>query len=49
MNKYFTRKEAIEDIIEVLENGYSGYYFDLHNKVFDTDYYIIGTAEAKKP
>jgi hypothetical protein len=40
--------EAIEDIIETLENYYSGYYCDLHNEVFNTDYYIIGTHEAKE-
>ena len=39
--------EAIEAIIEALENGYEGYYCDLHNEVFNTDYYIIGTYEAK--
>lgn len=42
------KKEAFEAIIENLENGYSGYYCDLHNEVFNTDYYIIGTYEAKK-
>ena len=46
--KCFTREEAINDIIERLENGYSGYYCDLHNEVFNTDYYIIGTYEAKE-
>lgn len=42
------KKEAVEDIIEELENGYSGYYCDLHNEVFNTDYYIIGTYAAKE-
>lgn len=42
------KKEAIEAIIEALEDGYSGYYCDLHNEVFNTDYYIIGTYEAKE-
>ena len=42
------KEEAIEAIIEALENGYSGYYCDLHNEVFNTDYYIIGTYEAKE-
>lgn len=42
------KKEAIESIIEIIEDGYSGYYCDLHNEVFNTDYYIIGTYEAKK-
>ena len=40
--------KAIEDIIEALENGYDGYYCDLHNEVFNTDYYIIGTYQAKE-
>ena len=42
------KKEAINDIIEALEGGYSGYYCELHNEVFNTDYYIIGTYEAKE-
>ena len=42
------KEEAIEAIIEALEDGYSGYYCDLHNEVFNTDYYIIGTYEAKE-
>lgn len=42
------REEAIEAIIETLENGYSDYYCDLHNEVFNTDYYIIGTYRAKE-
>ncbi len=42
------KEEAIEAIIEALEDGYSGYYCDLHNEVFNTDYYIIGTYQAKE-
>jgi hypothetical protein len=42
------KQEAIEAIIEALENGYDGYYSDLHNEVFNTDYYIIGTYLAKE-
>ena len=42
------KREAINDIIEALENGYDGYYCDLHNEVFNTDYYIIGTYKAKE-
>ena len=41
------KQEAIADIIERLED-YNGYYCDLHNYVFNTDYYIIGTYQAKK-
>ncbi len=42
------REEARGAIIEALENGYSGHYCDLHNEVFNTDYYIIGTYRAKE-
>ena len=41
------REEARAAIIEALQDGYSGYYCDLHNEVFNTDYYIVGTARAK--
>ena len=41
------RQEAINDIIECLENGYNDYYCDLHNEVFNTDYYVYGTRKAK--
>lgn len=39
--------EAIENIMERLED-YSGYYCDLHDVVFNRDYYIIGTYLAKE-
>ena len=42
------KAEAVESIIDILEGGYSGYYCDLHNEVFNTDYYIIGTGLAKE-
>jgi len=42
------REEAKAAIIEALENGYNGYYCDLHHEIFNMDYYIIGTYEAKK-
>lgn len=42
------KREAIEAIMETLECGYYGYYCDLHNKVFNEDWYIIGTAKAKE-
>ena len=42
------REEAREAIIEALRDGYEGYYCDLHNEVFNTDYYIIGTWQAKQ-
>ena len=42
------REEARAAIIEALEDGYTGYYCDLHNEVFNTDYYIIGAYRAKE-
>ncbi len=42
------RAQAREAIIEALKEGYDGYYCDLHNEVFNTDYYIIGTYKAKE-
>ena len=42
------REQARQDIIERLQDGFSGYYADLHNEVFNTDYYIIGTHQAKE-
>ena len=42
------REEAREAIIEALRDGYSGYYCDLHNEVFNTGYYIIGIYKAKE-
>ncbi len=42
------KEQAIADIIEALENGYSGYYCDLHNEVFNTDWYVIGRHYAKE-
>ena len=40
------KKDALNGIIETLEY-YSGEYCDLHNEVFNTDYYIIGDCSAK--
>jgi len=42
------REEARAAIIEALKNGYIGYYADLHDHVFNSDYYIIRTSEAKE-
>ena len=44
---YDMKVDAVNAIIDCLENGYDGYYCDLHNEVFNKDYYVIGTAEAK--
>ena len=40
------KKDAIFDIINCLGDGYSGYYSELHNEVFNTDYYVIGYRNA---
>ena len=45
---YFTEIEALETILEFLENDYDGYYEDLHNEIFNSDYYILGTYQAKQ-
>lgn len=42
------REEARAAIIEALKNNYTGYYCDLHDEVFNTNYYIIGTYRAKE-
>ena len=46
--QYFTTTEALEDILDVLESGYDGSMEDLHHEVFNTDYYITGTYQAKQ-
>lgn len=40
-------KDALNDIIDTLENGYTGWYTDLHNEVFNTEYYVNDTETAK--
>ncbi len=42
------REEARAAIIEALKDGYIGYYADLHDHVFNSDYYIIRTNEAEE-
>ena len=44
----FSKQEMIEDILEFLENTGGVYGCDLHSEVFNTDYYIIGTTQAKE-
>ena len=41
------KAEALENIKECLQDGYNGTYSELHNEVFNTDYYVIGTALAR--
>lgn len=45
--QYFTTEEMAADLIAVLED-FTGYYCDLHNETFNTDYYIISSYEAEK-
>jgi len=42
------REEARAAIIEALQDGFDGYYSELHHEVFNTNYYIIGTYKAKE-
>ena len=44
---YDMKVDAVNAIIDCLEAGYDGCYCDLHSEVFNTDYYVTGTAEAK--
>ena len=44
---YEMKVDAVNAIIDCLECGYDSYYCDLFNEVFNTDYYVTGTAEAK--
>ena len=46
MTREELKKEAIFDIINCLGDGYSGYYSELHDEVFNTDYYVIYRNEA---
>ena len=45
--RYDMKVDAVNAIIDCLECGYDGHYCDLHNEVFNKDYYVTGTAEAK--
>ena len=45
--RYDMKVDAVNAIIDCLKCGYDGYYCDLHNEVFNKDYYVTGTAEAK--
>jgi hypothetical protein len=41
------KSDAVDALIEMLD-GYTGYYDDLHNEVFNMDYYMVYTSDAKK-
>ena len=45
--RYDMKVDAVNAIIDCLECGYDGYYCDLFNEVFNMDYYVTGTTEAK--
>ena len=45
--RYDMKVDAVNAIIDCLECGYDGYYCDLFNEVFNMDYYVTETAEAK--
>lgn len=47
-NEQEMREQARDEIIEALRDGYNSYYCDLHSEVFNTDYYIIGTYQARE-
>lgn len=39
------KRDAVDALIEMLD-GYTGYYDDLHNEVFNMDYYMVYTSDA---
>jgi hypothetical protein len=39
------KSDAVDALIEMLD-GYTGYYDDLHNEVFNMDYYMVYTSDA---
>lgn len=45
---YFTKLEALQEIKEMLQNGYDDYYCDLHSTVFNTSYYVATDEEARE-
>ena len=41
------KEEIVEMIIDRIDNLTDQYVCDLHNEIFNTDYFIIGTHKAK--
>lgn len=41
------KNDAVDALIEMLE-GYTGYYWDLHNEVFNMDYYMVYSSDARE-
>lgn len=39
-------KELVDMVIETLENGFDGYYRDIHSEVFNSDYTYVYTQDA---
>ncbi len=50
MNNTLSAVKEIQDyIVDSMDNGYEGLdSCDLHNELFNTDYYIVGTHMAKE-
>lgn len=50
MNELYTEmeKDALNDIINTLQDGYTGWYADLHHEVFNTDYYMADNGTAQE-
>lgn len=50
MNELYTQMEidALNDIIDTLQDGYTGWYTDLHHEVFNTGYYVEDNETAKE-
>lgn len=47
--EFFTEKEALENILEFLEDNPTDYYIsDLQDYIFNEDYYIVGIYQAEK-
>ena len=46
MNRNEFKKEAAEAIIDCLEDGYTDYLCELHNEVFNTDYFEMSNYDA---
>ena len=48
MFKYEEIRDFTIDALNERKNWFTGYGCDLHNEIFNTDYYIIGTYQAKE-
>ena len=41
-------QDALNDIINTLQDGYTGWYTDLHHEVFNTDFYMADNETAQE-